>query len=112
MSEIPADSHSVLQSIVSAIQTGKMRFTAHAQTQLAIRRITSTEIIESLTNHTAEVIENYPEDKYSPSCLIYGITKSGRILHVHTNHEAIIITSYDPDPKKWIDLKKRRAIQW
>jgi len=109
---MPADPYTILQTIANAIQTGQMRFTAHAQTQMAIRRITSTEITESITSHSSEIIENYPNDKYSPSCLVYGITKSGRILHVHVNHKAIIITAYDPDPEKWIDLKKRRTTQW
>jgi Domain of unknown function (DUF4258) len=26
-----------------------------------------------------EIIEDYPEDKYAPSCLILGFTKSGRL---------------------------------
>ena len=112
MPEILADPYTVLQTIVNTIQTGQMRFTAHAQTQMAIRCITSTETIESLTNHSSEIIENYPDDKYSPSCLMYDVTQSGRILHVQSNHDAVIITSYDPDPKKWIDLKKRRTPQW
>ena len=29
-----------------------------------------------------EIIEEYPGDKYSPSCLIYGKTRKGRDLHV------------------------------
>ena len=83
----------------------------HAQTQMAIRRITSVEIVETLTRDVAEIIEDYSVDKYSPSCLIYGLTKSGRVLHVQSNHEAIIITSYEPDSEKWVDLKKQRVIQ-
>ena len=54
------------------------------------------------------VIENYPEDKYSPSCLIYATTTSGRVLHIHSSHRAIIVTVYEPDPKRWDDLKRRR----
>ena len=100
MPDIPKHLSSVLQSIIRAIQAGKMRFTTHAQAQMAIRHITNIEIVESLTSHSVEIIENYPDDKYSPSCLIYGFTKSGRILHVQSNYNAVIITSYDPDPKK------------
>jgi hypothetical protein len=33
--------------------------------------------------HQGEIIEEYPDDKYSPSCLIYGKTEGGRELHVH-----------------------------
>jgi len=46
---------------------------------------------------SGEIIEDYPEDKYGPSCLIYGITREGRILHVQCSIEPVwIITAYDP----------------
>ena len=57
----------------------------------------------------AEVIEDYPTDKYSPSCLIYGRTAAGRVLHVQANRSGVNITAYDPDPEEWIDLKRRKA---
>ena len=60
-----------------------------------------------------EVIEDYPKDKYDPSCLIYGITKQGKILHVQCSIDPVwIITAYAPtlNPKEWSeDFKKRRA---
>ena len=57
-----------------------------------------------------EVIEEYPEDKYSPTCLIYGKTNHGRNLHVQTSHppKVVIITTYEPDSQEWIDGRIRR----
>ena len=52
--------------------------------------------------------QEYPTDKYSPSCLIYGVTALGRVLHVQSNHQEVIVTVYDPDPTEWVDLKWRR----
>jgi len=60
----------------------------------------------------ARVIEDYPQDKYAPSCLLLGFTKTGRPLHIqasYTESEMVrIITLYEPDPKEWIEFEKRR----
>ena len=98
----------ILQAIRDAIQKGAHRYTVHAQMQMAERHVTDSEVVETISGEDAEVIEDYPEDKYSPSCLIYGVTASGRILHVQSNHQAVIITVYEPDPDKWDDFKRRR----
>jgi hypothetical protein len=98
----------ILRAIREAIKQEEHRYTVHAQIQMAERHITSLEITEALLNDTAEIIEDYPDDKYSPSCLIYGVTVSGRLLHVQSNHQAVIITVYEPDPEKWDDFKRRR----
>ena len=59
-----------------------------------------------------EVIEDYPDDKYGPSCLAFGMTKSGRPLHIQCSYPSRkvvkIITLYQPDPEQWIDDKVRR----
>jgi len=62
---------------------------------------------------SGEPIENYPEDKYGPSCLICGITENGRILHAQCSIDPVwIITAYDPslNPEEWDeDFKRRRT---
>ncbi len=72
------------------------------------RFIDRHEVEEAIMN--GEIIEEYPEDKYSPSCLIYGKTKKGRDLHVQVSlpPKVVIITTYEPDPSEWIDCKIRR----
>tara|TARA_Y100000294_G_scaffold102592_1_gene95285 strand:+ start:812 stop:1039 length:228 start_codon:yes stop_codon:yes gene_type:complete len=72
------------------------------------RSITRSEIEEAVIS--GEIIEEYPDDKYSPSCLIYGRTNTGRDLHVQLSlpPPIIIITTYDPVPEEWIDCKIRR----
>ncbi len=56
------------------------------------------------------IIEENPEDKYSPSCLIYGHTQLGRPLHVLCSlpPRVRVITAYQPDPEHWIDNRVRR----
>ena len=60
----------------------------------------------------AEVIEDYPQDKYSPSALLLGFTAAGRPLHFQVSFGESdltkIITIYEPDPKEWIENRKRR----
>ena len=60
----------------------------------------------------AEIIEDYPEDKYSPSALLLGFTTTGRPLHFQVSFAeaplAKIVTIYEPDPNEWIDNRKRR----
>ena len=75
---------------------------------MAQRKITDHEVQQVLLCLEAEVIEEYLTDKYSPSCLIYGVTTLRKILHVQSNREGVIVTVYDPDPEEWIDLKRRK----
>jgi hypothetical protein len=75
------------------------------------RHISPIEVKHAILS--GEVLEQYPEDKYRPSCLICGVTKEGRILHVHCSIDPVwIITAYDPtlNPDEW-DPEFRRRIR-
>jgi len=58
----------------------KFRYTKHGVEQRINRHIKSEEIKQAILN--GEIIEDYPSDKYGPSCLIYGKTNAGKALHV------------------------------
>lgn len=74
-----------------------------------MRKILDFEVIEAILNEKSKIIEEYLDDKYSPSCLIYGETTSNRILHIQCNFSGTIITTYEPNLEKWLDdFKKRR----
>ena len=87
---------------------GKYRFSDHAVKRMIKRAIDRTEIEEAVLS--GEIIEEYPDDKYSPSCLIYGRTKAGRNLHVQISlpPSVVVITAYEPDETEWIDYRVRR----
>ena len=74
------------------------------------RRLREQEIREA--GARAEVIENYPDDKYSPSALLLGFTEAGRPLHFQVSYAKSdltkIITIYEPDANEWIENRKRR----
>ena len=98
-----------LNGLKVIIKDNKHCYTIHAQEQMALRYIRNSEVIEAVTSKTAEIIEKYSDDKYSPSCLTYGVTAEGRILHVLSNCQGVIITVYEPNLTKWCeDMKTRR----
>ncbi len=49
-----------------------------------LRHITRQEILEAIEN--GQIIENYPEDKFGPSCLVYGRTDLERPLHIQCSY--------------------------
>ena len=97
-----------IEEIRDKIAIGDYRFSDHAVKRMIKRSIDRVEIEEAVL--TGEIIEKYPDDKYSPSCLIYGRSKSGRHLHVQLSlpPTVVIVTAYDPDETEWIDFRVRR----
>ena len=75
------------------------------------RSIDRIEIEEAVL--LGKIIEDYPDDKYSPSCLIYGRSEAGRHLHVQISlpPTVVVITAYEPDEVEWIDYRVRRIKQ-
>jgi Domain of unknown function (DUF4258) len=101
----------LIDAIRRKIGSDEFEFSKHAVDQSVIRGISVEEVREIFGD--AEVIEDYPQDKYGPSCLVFGKTKSGRPLHIQCSYPlrplVKIITLYEPDPDLWIDFKTRRT---
>ena len=97
-----------IKGIQDKIKKGEYRFSDHAVKRMIKRSIDRHEVEEAISR--GEIIEEYPDDKYSPSCLIYGKTGKGRDLHVQISLSpaVVVITTYEPDPKEWINCKIRR----
>ena len=102
----------MIEEIREKILQGKFEFSRHATDQSILRHIQVQEIIEAITN--GEIIEDYPEDKYGPSCLILGFTEVGRAIHIQCSFPSRplikIITLYQPDPERWIHLRIRKVV--
>ncbi len=99
----------MIEEIRAKVQAGQFEFSKHAVDQSILRRISVQELREAIA--TSEVIEDYSEDKYGPSCLVLGFTQAGRPLHIQYPSRPLvkIITLYEPDPDKWIDFRVRRT---
>ncbi len=97
-----------IKFIQDKIRKGEYRFSDHSVKNMIERSINRYEVENAIL--TGEIIEDYPEDKYSPSCLIYGRTRKERDLHIQISFppSVVIITTYEPDPVEWIDCKIRR----
>ena len=64
----------LIQGIREKIATGAFEFSQPATDQSILRHIRVQEIREAIA--AGEVIEDYPNDKYGPSCLILGVYRS------------------------------------
>lgn len=97
-----------IHGIREYVQRGQYKFSDHAVKRMLKRSIGRSEIEEVI--RSGEIIEEYPDDKYAPSCLIWGHTQRARILHVQVSFPplVVVVTTYEPDPDQWIDGKIRR----
>jgi hypothetical protein len=99
----------MIEGIRRAFKENRYEYSLHAVDQSILRDITRKEILEAVRN--GEIIEDYPDDKFGPSCLIYGKTGLERPLHIHCSYPSRakikIITVYEPDPKEWIGCRIR-----
>ena len=97
-------------NIRKKIKTGLFEFSKHAVDQSIIRRISVQDVCDVINNGT--IIEDYPDDKYGPSCLIFGMTAERRPIHIQCSYPSRpivkIITLYEPNPTRWVDFIKRR----
>jgi hypothetical protein len=101
----------LIDEIRRRVARGDFEFSQHAVDQSILRHISVQDLREAIA--AGEVIEVYPEDKYGASCLIFGMTRVGRPIHVQCsdpNRPTVkIVTVYEPDPALWIEFKVRRS---
>ena len=101
----------MIAEIRKKIASEQFEFSEHAVGQSIIRHISVQDLREAIAS--AEIIENYPDDKYGPSCLILGFTSGGRPVHIQCSYPnrplVKIITLYGPDPNLWDGFRVRRS---
>ena len=101
----------LIDVIRAKVASNTFEFSQHALDQTVLRSIGVHEVREAVAS--GEVIEDYPTDKYGPSCLIFGRTSTGRPLHVQCSYPSRplvkVITLYEPDPDLWVDFRTRKS---
>ncbi len=99
-----------LEEIQKQLFLAQFEFSHHAFKRAVKRNISTLEIREA--GRYAKIIEDYPDDKYSPSCLLLGFTKMDRPLHIQVSRTDTdfvkIITLYEPNENEWIAYSQRR----
>lgn len=74
----------MIDEIIGEIRDGLYEYSQHAVDQSIMRIISTKEISEAIEH--GKIIEDYPDDKYGPSCLIYGKASDGRPIHVQCSY--------------------------
>ncbi len=99
-----------LDAIKALLENSRVKWSTHCLERMQERDISRADVRKCI--FTGEIIEDYPKDFPHPSCLIFGYSEAGRVLHtvVGTDGEFIfIITVYIPSREKFeADLKTRR----
>ena len=81
----------MIDTIQKQVKSGNYRYTIHGFERSVEREISPKETEDVILS--GEIIESYTDDKYGPTCLIYGKTEKGRILHVHCSIDPVWIIS-------------------
>jgi hypothetical protein len=104
----------LIDELRAKIAAGQFELSKHAVDQSILRQVRMQDIRDAIA--IGQIIEDYPDDKYGPSCLILGFTKHGRPLHVQCSYPSRpivkIVTLYEPDPELWVESKTRRNKTW
>jgi hypothetical protein len=101
-----------IHSIIESIKARKFRITDHADEEAYNDQIPLSKALDTIS--LGEILEQYPDDKPYPSCLIFSKLESGDPVHTvwafnRATNSSVLITTYRPDPRKWIDGKIRRT---
>jgi len=101
-----------ITSIIESIQSNSVRITDHGDEEAHNDHLTLEEIFFSVLH--GEIIEDYPNDRPYPSCLILGQTVFGDPIHSvwaynEANGWSVLITVYRPDPALWTNWRERRT---
>ena len=101
----------LLREIQEAFAERRYLVTVHGAKQADRREITLREVREAIGSGAAEIIEDYPSDQRGASCLVFGVTERGRMLHIQVSYppRVSVVTTYEPDPAKWTDGRLRRT---
>lgn len=73
-----------LETLHRQLSMGQFEFSRHVFTRAVERNISEVEIRQAGVR--GMIIEDYPDDKYSPSCLLLGFTEKERPLHLQVSY--------------------------
>lgn len=100
-----------IENLRASIGSNRYSVTDHADEEAASDALAINDVLESM--ESGEIIEQYPDDRPFPSCLVLGRTSTTEPAHSVWAYDvstewAMLITVYRPDPARWIDLRVRK----
>ena len=99
-----------IHRIQTLFQKRSVKWSTHCLERIQERDISRDDVRSCVFQ--GEIIEDYPNDYPYPSCLIFGYTTQGRVLHIVIGADettAYIITAYYPGADKFgADLRTRK----
>ena len=101
----------MLDKMRAQARATNIRVTQHAQQEMTEEQVSLDEVQEAVSR--GNILENYPQHRRGACCLVCGITRSGRALHVvctTTLPFLIIITVYEPTLPKWVTPLRMRQV--
>jgi hypothetical protein len=87
----------------------EIRISLHGQDEMLDESVTLQDVLDAI--EVGQILEDYPDHRRGPCCLLYGIARTGRQLHVVCTTAQpilVIITVYEPKPPKWVTPTQRR----
>ncbi len=104
----PHDSQACLRYVRHLVEARQVQVSRHAQVEMDEEYFVVHDALMALGN--GQVLENYPEHRRGPCCLIGGTANDERPLHVvctTVRRPLIIITVYEPKPPQWTTPETR-----
>ena len=100
-----------IADIIDAIRNGRVHLTDHADRAINAHLLELDDVLDSVFQGT--IIEDYPDDRPFPSCLVYGDNLRHEPVHSVWAYNAsrglaILVTAYRPDAERWDGWRIRR----
>ncbi|MBQ9360328.1 MAG: DUF4258 domain-containing protein [Lachnospiraceae bacterium] len=101
-----------LMIVRELIKKGNLLWSVHCVAKMQERGISRKDVLNCISS--GEIIEDYPDDYPTPSCLIFGMKENGEIIHTVAGcdgEKVYIITAYKPNKDKTVfedDLRTRK----
>ena len=100
-----------IRDIIEAILAQRFRVTDHADEEAVNDRLALDDVLNSVRH--GEIVEDYPQDKPYPSCLVFGASPEGYPIHSVWAYNkgtrwAVLVTVYRPDPERWTNWRTRK----
>ena len=105
------DLDATLQRFLEQVEREALRITQHAQEEMTEENILLEDALDAI--RSGKIIENYPEHRRRPCCLVSGYTRQWQPLHIVCTTDRpllILITVYEPKPPKWMTPTQRGSL--